>query len=144
QLGGARLPLGAGALFAGDIDVVVELVLVSMASLQVERLVDRDPVDPAEELVARVVVRGSLGDLEEDRLADVVRIFMFAQNPERRVVDGPLIADHQGGERLAVAAQVALDQEPVIVLLRSTRDGDGSWRAHQRPGSISRIWSNPE
>jgi hypothetical protein len=43
-----------------------------MAALQVERLVDGDPVDPAEELVARVVVRGPLRDLEEDGLADVV------------------------------------------------------------------------
>src|SRR6187200_132190 len=53
QLGGARLPLGAGTLVAGNVDVVLELVLVAVAAQQVERLIDGDPVDPAEELVFR-------------------------------------------------------------------------------------------
>ena len=43
-------------------------LLVAVAAQQVERLVDGDPVDPAEELVFRVVVVEPLGHLEEDGL----------------------------------------------------------------------------
>ncbi len=50
----------------GQLDLVVERLLAPVAAQQVERLVDRDAIDPAEEPVLRVVFIEPLRDLQEN------------------------------------------------------------------------------
>src|SRR6185437_3185554 len=124
---------------------VVEGILVAAAPQQVERLVDRDPVDPAEEAVLRIVVIGTLGNPKKHHLRDVACILGTAQDPECGVVDRALVPDYQLGERLAVTFPVPFDECPIGLVIDNYTASAGKLvgRIHAA-GSISKSWSNPE
>ena len=88
---------------------------------QVERLVDRNAVDPAEKLVFRIIFIEPLRNLEKHFLRDIVRILGLAQHPECGVVDGPLVPDHQLGEGFPIAIPVTRHQNAVGVVHKYTR-----------------------
>src|SRR5438309_6989199 len=60
-----------------------------------------------------------LGHLEEYDLRDVLRVFDAAEHPERGVVDGPLVADHDLGKCLAITVAVAAHQHPIGVVVHN-------------------------
>src|SRR5256885_12306033 len=63
--------------------VVVERVFALAAAKHVDRFIDRDPVDPAEKAVLRVVIIDALHDLQEHGLRHVARILRGAEQPVR-------------------------------------------------------------
>ena len=118
-LGRVRLLLRIVALGACEIRVVVELLVMFAATQHVERFVDRDAVDPAEEFVVRIVFVQPLRNSQENDLGDVARILGPAQHPERGVVDRSLVPDHQLREGLPVALPEALHESFVGVVVHS-------------------------
>ena len=123
----------------GKIDVLVERLLVAVAPQEVERLVDSDTVDPAEESTLRIEIIEMFGHLEKHDLGDVPGVVRAPEDPEGGVVDRALVADHQRGERLAVPFPVALDQRVIDVVIHNyTRPVGKLGRIDYLPVSISK------
>jgi hypothetical protein len=116
DLGFAVLRFRVVALGTRQLDIVIERLFAPPPAQLVERLVDGDPVDPAEELVAGIVFVELLGDLEEYDLGDVVGVLCAAQYPERGVVQGPLVANDKCDESVPIAVTEALQQGPIGVI----------------------------
>src|SRR6185312_11434878 len=118
-------PLGIAGLRLGivasprKLDLVVERLFMTIAPKQIERFVDRDPVDPAEELVRTVEFIETLGHPEKHGLRNVAGVVGTPDDPERSVVDRPLVPDHQRGERLPVTVPEALDQRLIDVVVHN-------------------------
>src|SRR6185369_16973952 len=116
DLGFAVLRFRDVALGTRQLDLVVERLFAPLSPQLVERLVDGDPIDPAEELVAGIVFIQLLGDPEEYDLSDVIGVLCAAQYPERGVVERPLVADDQRSEGIPIAVTEALQQGLIGVI----------------------------
>ncbi|MNC93476.1 hypothetical protein D3C83_101120 [compost metagenome] len=82
----------------------------------VDGLIDRNPVNPAEQLAVRVVAIQVLEHLEKRRLGHVGRVVPVAQDAEGRVPDRALVALDQLQKCPPVPAPAALDQFQIDVL----------------------------
>src|SRR6202171_2900067 len=115
----AGLPFRVGTFGAGKVDPLVERFLPPVPAQEVERLVDRNAVDPAEELEPRIIFVQPLRNLEKHDLGDVIRVLGLAQHPECGVVDRPLVADHQFGKGSPIAIPAALDQRNIGIIVHN-------------------------
>src|SRR6476661_1527793 len=118
-LGIGGLRFGVRCVRPGNVDLIVQPLLVPVAAQQVEGLIDGNPVDPAEELVVRVVFIETFGNLEKNVLGNVAGIVGATQNPVRSVVDRSLVSNHQLGERLAVTTSVPVDERLIDVIVHN-------------------------
>ena len=102
----------------------------------VERFVDRHPVDPAVELVLRVIVGEVLVGLHEDCLCDVARILGVAQHAQGHVVNRLFVLPDERGEGLRIARQAIPDPRCIDVLTHNnyTR-GTGKLAGRAGPGA---------
>jgi hypothetical protein len=85
---------------------------------RVERGVDRDPVQPGEEVGAAVERAQPAVRAHEGLLGDVVRVAVVAEDVERCRVHASLMAPHQAAEGVAVAPACEIE---VICLVSHPR-----------------------
>src|SRR5258706_3002373 len=142
KLGLARARLGPGAFAIRCIEFAFQRILAAVAAQQVERLVEGDAIDPAEEAKLRIVVVEVLGDPEEHDLRDVACILPIPQHAVCGVVDRPLVADHELGEGSAVAVAVTLHQQLVAVLIPNYTGRSRKLAGITRPARFRRSGRN--
>src|SRR5579872_5738606 len=110
-----------------SLDVLVELLVRTPRLEPVDRLVDRDAINPAEKLPVAVVAREMLESFHERLLADFPRILGIADHVQHGVEHRPLIPRDQLTECVGITLQAALHRDPVQVflLLNQVQVGSG-------------------
>src|SRR6185295_10842196 len=88
-----------------------------LALQEVQGFVEHDPIDPAEELVLRVIACQLLPGLEEGVLRDVPGVLVVVDHAQRHVEEDPLIPGDQRLEGLGVALDAPGYQLGLVLLI---------------------------
>src|SRR3990172_2345942 len=91
----------------------------------IDRFIDRNLVEPAEELVFRVVRIELLVHLHEDRLDDILGVFSARGKAQGQIVDRPLIAVDKRLKGSLIAIKTAWTLSSPSSLLRAVTAGEG-------------------
>jgi len=105
-------------------------LLLGTGALQVQEVVDDEPVQPGAELALSAKGRQLGHELDENFLRRVLRILRVEHHPERDVVDPALVAADEQLQRVLAARLHELDEIQILVhpLGPSPRaDFDASW-----------------